>query len=56
VQHPFAPNLDAELRKVDPEIPVPVETIVQVVDRIMAGRLGGDAPERAMKWCTKMQT
>ena len=46
VQHPFAPNLDTELRKVDPEIPVPVETIVQVVDRIMAGRLEGDAPER----------
>ena len=45
VQHPFAANLDEQLRSVDPEIPVPVESVVQVVDRIMAGRLEGDSPE-----------
>ena len=38
VQHPFAAQLDEQLRSVDPEIPVPVESVVQVVDRIMAGR------------------
>ena len=47
VQHPFAAQLDEQLRSVDPEIPVPVESVVQVVDRIMAGRLEGDAPESA---------
>ena len=47
VQHPFAAQLDEQLRSVDPEIPVPVESVVQVVDRIMAGRLEGDAPETA---------
>ena len=45
VQHPFAANLDEQLRSVDPEIPVPVESVVQVVDRIMAGRLEGDSPK-----------
>lgn len=39
VVHPFADELDQELRRVDPGIPLPTETVDQVVDRIMAGRL-----------------
>lgn len=39
VKHPFAEELDDELRRVDPSIPLPTETVEQVVDRIMSGRL-----------------
>jgi len=44
VKHPFSDELDLSLRKVDPALPIPVETVTEVVDRIMAGRLGGQAP------------
>jgi acetyl/propionyl-CoA carboxylase alpha subunit/acetyl-CoA carboxylase alpha subunit len=37
VQHPFLPYLDTELRKIDAEIPVPTETVEQVIARILAG-------------------
>ncbi len=39
VQHPFADALDEKLREVDPTLPVPTETVEQVVDRIMSGVL-----------------
>ncbi|MCB1692352.1 MAG: ATP-grasp domain-containing protein [Pseudomonadales bacterium] len=39
VVHPFATELDDELRRIDPAIPLPTETVDQVVDRIMSGRL-----------------
>jgi acetyl/propionyl-CoA carboxylase alpha subunit/acetyl-CoA carboxylase beta subunit len=39
VKHPFAEDLDEELRGVDPAIPLPTETVEEVVDRIMAGTL-----------------
>ena len=35
VKHPFSIEHDKELRKIDPSIPLPTETIEQVVDRVM---------------------
>lgn len=37
VKHPFYTDMDDELRKIDPEIPVPQETVGEVVRRVMAG-------------------
>ena len=39
VHHPFADDLDEQLRRVDPNIPLPTETVEEVVERIMAGVL-----------------
>ena len=36
VRHPFFDDLDDRLRKIDPEIPLPTETVVEVVHRVMA--------------------
>ena len=44
VKHPFAESLDDELRSVDPGIPLPTETVEDVVDRIMAGVLTAARP------------
>jgi acetyl/propionyl-CoA carboxylase alpha subunit len=44
VKHPFADELDDELRRIDPAIPLPTETVEQVVDRIMSGVLTPDEP------------
>ncbi|MBT5602913.1 MAG: ATP-grasp domain-containing protein [Gammaproteobacteria bacterium] len=44
VKHPFATDLEQELRRVDPAIPVPTETIEAVVDRIMSGVLTAIEP------------
>ena len=44
VKHPFAEGFDAELRSVDPAIPLPTETIEQVVERIMSGTLTAAGP------------
>ena len=44
VIHPFADDLDEALREVDPALPLPTETVEQVVDRIMQGSLTADAP------------
>ncbi len=44
VTHPFADGLDEELRRIDPDIPLPTETVEQVVDRIMAGRYAASEP------------
>jgi len=44
VKHPFSEDLDEELRKVDPSVPLPTETIEQVVDRIMSGILTAAEP------------
>ncbi len=37
VKHPFAETLDDELRLVDPQIPVPTETVPEVVVRVLKG-------------------
>ena len=39
VKHPLLPELDDELRNIDPDIPVPVESVTDVVNRVMAGVL-----------------
>ena len=44
VKHPFSEQHDKELRKIDPTIPLPTETIEQVVDRIMSGSLVAQGP------------
>jgi acetyl/propionyl-CoA carboxylase alpha subunit len=44
VKHPFAEDLDKELRRVDPAIPLPTESVEQVIDRIMSGRLTAAEP------------
>ncbi len=44
VKHPFSAALDEELRKIDSAIPLPTETVEQVVDRIMSGRLIAESP------------
>jgi len=44
VQHPFLPDLDAALRRIDPAVPVASETVPAVVSRVLAGIL---SPESA---------
>ena len=44
VEHPFLPNLDDELRHIDPTIPVPRETVQGVVNRVLAGAPDNEGP------------
>ena len=44
VKHPMLPELDDELREIDPDIPVPVESVTDVVNRVMAGVLSQERP------------
>ena len=44
VKHPFLPDLDDALRAIDPDIPVPEDTVVEVVRLVMAGVLDRQAP------------
>ncbi len=44
VKHPFFPDLDDELREIDPEIPIPTETVETVVDRVLAGGFSDQRP------------
>ena len=37
VQHPFLPDLDEALRRIDPSVPVPRDTVRDVFARVMAG-------------------
>ena len=44
VEHPFHPDQDEELRAVDPNIPLPNSTVVDVVNRVMSGIFSDDRP------------
>ena len=44
VRHPFSAEHDEGLRQIDPTIPLPTESVEQVVDRIMSGRLEAEGP------------
>ncbi|MFB0970537.1 MAG: biotin carboxylase N-terminal domain-containing protein, partial [Pseudomonadales bacterium] len=44
VKHPFSEDLDNQLQSVDPALPMPTETIEQVVERIMSGSLSPSEP------------
>jgi acetyl/propionyl-CoA carboxylase alpha subunit len=44
VKHPFLSDLDDELRRIDPEIPVPEESVVDVVERVLSGVLSQQRP------------
>ena len=44
VRHPFYDDLDDELRKIDPDIPIPRESVVEVVNRVMSGTLSQERP------------
>jgi|MEHZ01.5.fsa_nt_MEHZ011457229.1_10 acetyl/propionyl-CoA carboxylase alpha subunit/acetyl-CoA carboxylase beta subunit len=39
VKHPFAEDLDDQLRKIDPEIAIPKESIEDVLEKTLAGRV-----------------
>ncbi len=41
VKHPFHADLDAELRRIDPEIPIAEETVPEVMRRVLSGVLIG---------------
>ena len=44
VRHPFHGQLDDDLRRIDPEIPVAEETVPQVMRRVMSGALSRERP------------
>jgi len=44
VKHPFHSELDDELRRIDPEIPLPQESVTDVVLRVMSGVLSQQRP------------
>ena len=44
VQHPFIETLDDELRAIDPDIPVPSETVPEVLGRVLQGEFGPVTP------------
>jgi acetyl/propionyl-CoA carboxylase alpha subunit len=44
VRHPFLPELDGALRRIDPDVPVPQETVEAVVTRVLAGILSLEQP------------
>ena len=44
VRHPFYEDLDDELRRIDQDIPVPRESVVEVVNRVMSGILSQERP------------
>jgi acetyl/propionyl-CoA carboxylase alpha subunit/acetyl-CoA carboxylase beta subunit len=44
VKHPFSDDLDPQLRQIDPEIPLPQETVEQVIERILAGGFAEQRP------------
>ncbi|MFT7222127.1 MAG: acetyl/propionyl-CoA carboxylase alpha subunit, partial [Candidatus Azotimanducaceae bacterium] len=44
VKQPFSDAHDSELRTIDPTIPLPTESVDQVVDRIMSGSFVGQSP------------
>ena len=44
VKHPFIDDLDQELRHIDPDIPVPSETVPEVLGRVLQGDFGPVIP------------
>jgi acetyl/propionyl-CoA carboxylase alpha subunit/acetyl-CoA carboxylase alpha subunit len=44
VKHPFQSGLDDELRRIDEAIPLPQESVVDVVERVMSGVLSQQRP------------
>ena len=42
VKHPFLPELDDELQAIDPDIPIPQDTVSEVVARVIAGEFGDE--------------
>ncbi len=44
VKHPFHPELDAILSEVDADIPLPMESVAEVIDRVMSGVLSQARP------------
>jgi acetyl/propionyl-CoA carboxylase alpha subunit len=44
VKHPMLPDLDDDLRRIDSEIPVPQESVVDVVERVLSGVLSQQRP------------
>ncbi len=49
VKHPFFDDLDDEMQKIDASIPVPVESVKEVVQRVMSGILFQERPSSTTK-------
>ncbi len=47
VEHPFLRDLDNDLRRIDPDIPLPKESVDAVIRRVLSGVLDREAPEVA---------
>ncbi|MCY4344525.1 MAG: ATP-grasp domain-containing protein [Gammaproteobacteria bacterium] len=45
VEHPFLVELDNDLRRIDPDIPLPKESVDAVIRRVLSGVLDREAPE-----------
>jgi len=44
VQHPFMPELDEDLRSIDPDIPLPSVTVEEVVGQVLSGGFADQRP------------
>ena len=44
VAHPFSESHDSDLKTIDPDIPLPTESVEEVVDRVMSGTFSGQSP------------
>ena len=44
VAHPFSESHDSDLKTIDPDIPLPTESVEEVVDRVMSGTFSGPEP------------
>ena len=47
VKHPFWNEIDDKLSKIDPEIPLPIESVEEVIGRVMKGRFDAKLPKSA---------
>ena len=44
VEHPFSESHDLDLKTIDPDIPLPTESVEEVVDRVMSGTFSSQSP------------
>ena len=44
VKHPFYPELDQQLQEIDADIPLPEESVEEVIQRVLSGGLVGQRP------------
>jgi len=49
VKHPFIDDIDAELRQIDADMPVPSESVEDVLGRVLQGEFGTALPETTQR-------